>query len=172
LSIRLYKMRKPFYIILICILAQSCGVYSFTGADIPAEAKTFSVKYFNVNAPLADPNYGQILSESLKDLLLSQTKLDLTKVEGDLQFEGYIKDYRVNTSAATGDETASLNRLTISVVVKYKNIYQEENNFEHTFTRFADFDSGEEFEALEAGLIEEINDQLIQDIFDRSLGNW
>ena len=165
-------MNKTLFYILFFIGFNSCGVYTFTGAKIPLEAETFSVKYFNVNAALADPNYGQLLSEALKDLLLSQTRLDLSRANGDLQFEGYVKDYRVNTSAATGNETASLNRLTISVVIKYYNTFEEEDNFEQTFTRFADFDSSLEFEQIEDELLEEINEQLIQDIFDRSLGNW
>ena len=150
----------------------SCGIYSFTGASIPAEADTFSVKYFSVNAPLADPNYGQILSESLKDLVLSQTRLDLDKESGDLRFEGFISDYRISTAAAQGDETASLNRLTITVNVTYFNSFNEEDNFTTSFTRFADFNSDLNFDLVEDDLIEEINDQLIQDIFDRSFGNW
>lgn len=164
-------MKKLIYIVLVVAL-NACGVYSFTGANIHPDAKTFSVKYFTVNAPLADPNYGQTLSESLKDLLLSQTRLDLQKTQGHLQFEGYVRNYIVSTSAAQENETASLNRLTITVNVKYINTFDEEQNFESNFTRFADFDSAQDFNTLEEGLIEEINEQLIQDIFDRSLGNW
>lgn len=165
-------MRKLIYISFTFLILNGCGVYSFTGASIHPDAETFSVKYFAVNAPLADPNYGQTLSESLKDLLLSQTRLDLQKNEGDIQYEGYVKNYIVSTSAAQGDETASLNRLTITVSVKYTNTLDEEQNFETNFSRFADFDSGVDFASLEQSLIEDINDQLIQDIFDRSLGNW
>ncbi|MEM7161039.1 MAG: LPS assembly lipoprotein LptE [Bacteroidota bacterium] len=163
---------KYLYVFAALSFLSSCGVYSFTGVTIPAEAETFSVQYFRVNAPLADPNYGQLLTEGLKDLILQQSRLDLTKTEGDLQFDGYVKEYRVNTSAATGEETASLNRLTISIVVTYENVFNEEDNFEQTFTRFVDFNANEEFDSIEEGLIEEINDQLLQDIFDKSLGNW
>lgn len=47
---------------------QACTVgYSFTGADIPANAKTFSVKTFQLAAPLAPANYSLRITESLKD---------------------------------------------------------------------------------------------------------
>ena len=117
-------------------------------------------------------NYGKILSESLKDLVLSQTRLDLDKSSGDLRFEGYISDYLVSTAAAQGDETAALNRLSITVNVTYYNSFNEEDNFTSSFTRFADFDSNLNFDQVEDQLIDEINEQLIQDIFDRSFGNW
>lgn len=165
-------MKKLIYIFFVFLIVNGCGVYSFTGASIHPDAETFSVKYFTVNAPLADPNYGQTLSESLKDLLLSQTRLDLQKKDGDIRYEGYVKNYLVTTSAAQGDETASLNRLTISVNVKYTNTLDEEQNFESSFSRFADFESSSDFASVEQSLIEDINDQLIQDIFDKSLGNW
>ncbi|NND77182.1 MAG: LptE family protein [Flavobacteriales bacterium] len=165
-------MRKLLYITFCLLILNGCWMYSFTGASIHPDAKTFSVKYFAVNAPLADPNYGQILSESLKDLLLSQTRLDLQKEDGDIQYEGYVKNYVVTTSQASGNETASLNRLTITLNVKYTNTLDEEQNFESSFSRFVDFNSSDDFASLEQGLIEEINEQLIQDIFDKSLGNW
>ncbi|MFM1745486.1 MAG: hypothetical protein RLZZ630_1423, partial [Bacteroidota bacterium] len=45
-------------------------------------------------------------------------------------------------------------------------------NFETTFTRYADYDSKLSFESVESGLMEEINRQLIDDIFNKSVSNW
>lgn len=160
-------------IICACAIITSCKVsYSFTGADIPAEAQTFSVQYFNSEAVLATPTYAQVLTEELKDLLLAQSGLKLTTSNGDLQYSGVITNYEVTPVALQGNETAARNRLTISLKVSYVNIFDETKNFEKSFSRFADYDSSSDLSQVEEGLIETINEQLIQDIFNASLGNW
>lgn len=155
------------------ITLSGCKIsYSFTGADIPAQANTFSVELFQNDAPLADPNYPLDITEDLKDLLLSQSGLDLIKRDGDLQFSGIITEYVVTPQALSGNETAAKNRLTISLSVSYVNTFEEEKNFEQRFSRFAEFDATQDISVVKESLIEEINEQLVQDIFNASLGNW
>ncbi len=154
-------------------LGSACTVsYSTSGADIPAAANTFSVKTFQIATPMASPTYNQLLTEAYKDLMLAQTRLDLIEKKGDLQFEGVVTSYATGYAAVSGDEVATLNRLTITVKVKYVNSFDREKNFERNFSRFADYSSNQDFSAVEAQLIEEINAQLTQDIFDASLGAW
>ena len=168
---------KTFKSIIICFAVaatfQACTVgYSFTGADIPAQAKTISVKTFQMATPLAPANYSLRISESLKDLMLSQTSLDLVDKRGDLQYEGVVTKYDIGSAAISSDEVTSLNRLTISVKVKYVNSFDRDKNMEKTFSRFADFNTSDNFSSKEDVLIKEINDQLTQDIFDATLGAW
>ncbi|MCC7333111.1 MAG: LptE family protein [Flavobacteriales bacterium] len=157
----------------IAISLSSCKVnYSFTGASIPEDVKTISIKQFVNIAPLANVNYSQTFSEALKDIFISQTNLNLTKANGDLQFEGTITNYQISSIAIQGNETAAKNRLTITVNVKFTNLKDKKQNFESTFTRFADFESSSNLASVENELIKEINDQLTQDIFNKSVGNW
>lgn len=163
----------------LCLLLVMCGFhtsctvgYSFTGADIPAEAKTFSIKTFQSVTPNSAPNYELRLTESLKDLMLAQTRLDLAEKKGDLQYEGIVVKYESSNAAVSGEEFTTNNRLTIVVKVKYANTFDREKNFEKTFSRFADYDSSLDFSTVEDELVEEINRQLTQDIFDASLGAW
>lgn len=158
------------FMVLFCV---GCKVnYSFSGASISPEVKTISIEYFANRAPLANPLTSQKLTETLKDLFISQTSLTLVKKQGDLQFEGEIIGYRTAPMAIQGNETAALNRLTITVSVRFKNQKDKKQNFESNFTRFADFASSENLTSVEEGLIEEINDQLVQDIFNKSVSNW
>ncbi len=167
--------RMVFYIFTVFLLAggAACTVsYSLSGADIPAAANTFSVKTFQIATPMASPTYNQLISEAFKDLMLAQTRLDLIEKRGDLQFEGVVTAYAIGNAAVSGDEVTTLNRLTITVKVKYVNTFDREKNFERNFSRFADYSSTQDFSVVEGALIEEINEQLIQDIFDASLGAW
>lgn len=146
--------------------------YSFTGADIPVEAKSVSVATFVNNAGLAGPTLPLLLTEKLKDQILAQTKLYMTQTDGDLQFSGVITAYDIRPMAVQANETAGLNRLTITVQVTYTNKFDEKKNYSQAFSRFADYDSAKELSTVESVLMEEINKQLVQDIFDRAFSNW
>ena len=149
-----------------------CKVYSFTGASIAPDVKTADVKFFTNVAPLSPPNLQQILTEALKDKLNSQTSLTLVRNGGDLHFEGQITNYSTAPIAIQGNETASQNRLTITVSIKFINAKDDRQDFEKSFSRFTDYDSKSSLTSVENTLIEEIKQQLVQDIFNASIANW
>jgi hypothetical protein len=110
----------------------------------------------------------------MKDLLLAQSPLKLSENDGELTYSGSIVDYSTAPVAIQSGaaETASLNRLTISVKVKYENKLEPDLGFERTFTKFADFDANQDLFSIEESLWGLINDQLTQEIYNASLGNW
>lgn len=146
--------------------------YGFSGATIPPEAKTISVQYFQTTATLAPPTLSQSFTEALKDKMSSQTRLALVNKGGDLNFEGSITGYSSMPIAIQSTDVAALNRLTITVNVKYSCSFDEKKNFEQSFTRFADFKSSENLSSVESTLITDINEQLTQEIFNRALNDW
>jgi hypothetical protein len=155
------------------LILSGCGIYTFTGGQFSG-AKTFSVVYFKPQTGLATPLYAQRFTESLKDLLLAQSPLRLSETEGDLIYSGSVVDYSTAPVAiqAGAAETASLNRLSITVKVKYENRLEPDLSFERTFTKFADFDANQDLFSIEESLWGLINDQLTQEIYNASLGNW
>jgi outer membrane lipopolysaccharide assembly protein LptE/RlpB len=156
----------------IFLLLAGCGVYSFTGASIPPEAKTISIQYFSNNAAFVEPTLSQSLTDALRDRFLAQTSLDLTTEEGDLQIEGSITDYSTRPVAIQGNETAALNRLTISIKIKYSNLIDPVKDFESTFTRFEDYPSDQDLSQVKDQLIPIINEALVDDIFNKAVVNW
>lgn len=164
-------MRKITLFLLIALSA-SCRVnYSFTGGD-PGNAKTMSVELFQARAPLATPNSAQVFTETVRDLLLAQTPLKLARENGDVQYSGSISGYDVQPVNIQANETAALNRLTITVSVIYVNTLEPKKNTEFTVARFADYNSSQDLTTVEEQLVTDISKQLAQDIFDRTLGNW
>lgn len=168
--------RKTFNIILllsaITFLFNGCGIYSFTGASIPPEAKTVSIKYFPNNASMVEPTLSQSFTDALKDKFVSQTTLVLVPKNGDLRLEGQITSYATKPVAITGDQTAALNRLTITIKVKFENMFDDTKNFESTFSRYEDYPSNKDLSAVQENLIIQINEMLIDDIFNKSVVNW
>lgn len=149
-----------------------CKIYSFTGASIPPQAKTVSVSYFVNNATVKQPMLSQLLTEALKNKLQSQTTLSLINSTGDLDFTGEITSYSIQPMAIQANETAALNRLTISVSVKYTNSFTESQSFESSFSRYRDYETSKNLSAIELDLIKQINEELVEDIFNKALVNW
>ena len=157
----------------ILLLMSSCNLcYSFNGGSVPPEANTFSVDYFVVTAPLANPNYGQQISEAYRDLLLSQSRLKLTSSDGDLHYEGEITRYDVQPVAVTGNEVSSRNRLNVEVKVRFFNRIEPEKDKELTLRQFEDFEASADFSSVESDLVTAINTKILQDMYDQTLGDW
>lgn len=167
-------MRQPLACILLvfAISIFGCGVYSFTGASIAPDVKTVTIQYFQNRASIIEPTLSQKFTEKLKDKFVSQTSLRVIESNGDLLFEGHISDYRTQPIAIQGDQTAAQNRLTITVNVKFSNTKDNKQNFETSFSRFADYPSNKSLNEVEQNLIEEINKQLVDDIFNKAVSNW
>ena len=157
---------------MISILISSCGIYSFNGASISKNTKTITIKYFTNNASTIQPTLSQVITEKLKDYFTQQTNLSINDNDGDLKFSGEITKYEIKPMAIQSNEVAGKNRLTIAIKVDFTNIYENEYNFSHTFSRYRDYESSQNFSEIEEILIEEISNELIEDIFNKSVVNW
>lgn len=159
-------------LLLVMAMLPSCGFYSFTGASIPAQATTISVAFFPNDAPLVQPTLSQRFTDALQTKFLRQTNLRLVENGGDLHFEGSITGYSTMPTAIAGDDRAALNRLTITVRVKFVNEFEEKNSFERTFSRFYDYPSEISLSQIENEAIDIINEALVEDIFNQAVVNW
>lgn len=159
-------------ILVAAFLLTGCGVYSFTGASIPAEAKTVSVQYFPNNANLVQPMLSSVLTNTLRDYFMNQTSLAEVENNGDLAIEGEITDYVTAPTAITGDQTAALNRLTVTVNVRFFNKYDESKNFEQKFSQYEDYSSTLDLNSVQDELMETIVGKLCEDIFNKAVVNW
>jgi hypothetical protein len=149
----------------------ACGVYSFTGASI--EGKTINIRVLENRAQNVVPTLSATLTDKIRTRILSQTGLAPQNNDAtDYDLSGTITMYQVTVSGVQNTQQASQNRLTISVQVNFKNRLDEKASFNQTFTRFADFPATQTLQAAEAGLIQEIGNQLADDIFNKAFVNW
>ena len=92
------KIKIP--LIIYILIQNGCGIYSFTGASIPAGTETFQVNYFENKAgnrpgSTVEPGLDRDFTIALQDLILNRTNLSLVNKEGDLIYEGEITEYSV-----------------------------------------------------------------------------
>ena len=160
----------------ICIAAcalTGCKVtYSLSGASIPANAKTVSIPYFPNNATLVSPTLSSTLTDELQTRFTNQTKLELVPENGDLAFEGEITSYTVQPVAVTSNDMAAMNRLTITVKVKFTNRIDPTFDFNCSFSAFQEYPSSNDLSSVEGTLIPELVTQLVDDIFNAAVSNW
>ena len=167
------KNIKYIFLLLIAATFSACGPYSFTGASIASNVKTFQVNYFQNNAILIEPGLDRDFTIALQDIITNQTNLSLVNSNADLVYEGEIVEYRISPTTATSQNTAAQNRLTIGINVRFYNKKDEEDDFEQRFSFFYDFGGSDQLVgSIKTTAIEEIFERLTQDIFNASLAKW
>lgn len=169
-------MKLKITILALCtLLMASCGVaikYSLSGASIPPDAKTFSVAYFPNNASMVAPILSSTLTEALVDMFTRRTRLMQVDEGGDFAFEGEITNYTSVTASVSGGDVAVLNRLTITVKVRFTNALDEKQSWNKSFSAYEDYDTSRLLTEVEGELIPQIVDKLVTDIFQASASNW
>jgi hypothetical protein len=162
-----------FFIFTSLLIISGCKInYTFTGASVSPEVKTYSVDFFPNNAPLFQPTLSQTFTEGLRDKIMSQSRLNLVNSGGDLHFEGEITGYSSSPISVQSAEMASVNRLSISVKVKYTNNKDPKQNFDQVFTQYEDYPSSSSLSDVETDLISKIVAKLTEDIFNKALASW
>ena len=159
--------------VLVYIVLVSCNIYSFSGASISNDVKSFSVDYIKSQTTNSPSSLNQSITDNLQTLILNQTDLSLQeKSIADLNFKGTIVKYEIKPIAITSNETTAKNRLTIKLKLEYVNNKNKDLNYTTTFNRYRDFDSSINFADVELVLIEEITKELAEDIFNKAFVNW
>lgn len=164
-------MKKSLSILSLFLLS-SCGFYSFTGASISPNVKTYSVKYFQNKSNTINASLSNSFTEKLKDYFSTQTNLQQIDSDGDLSFEGDITSYTIKPIAIKANETARQNRLTIKIEVSFINKFDDKLSFNSSFSRYKDFPAEEDLSSVEDIYMEQICDEIVEDVFNKSVVNW
>jgi hypothetical protein len=175
-------IRKYSPAIIILVFLVGCGVYSFTGANISPNVRTISIQTFFDEVGTGPPNLSQLFTEKIRDYYQQNTSLSIVPNEGDLQLEGSIVGYALTPMAPRSGgsqnfedaDIAALQRLTITVNVTYVNTQDDSFDFDgQRFSFYVDYDpEQQDFNSIEAELVEEIYDAIVLDIFNATVANW
>lgn len=165
------KTSRVLLLVATALLLSGCK-YSFTGASVQPDVKTFSLAQFDNQASVVNPQLAQRFTELLRDRFVQQSRLRLVPREGDLQISGTIVNYDVTPLALVAGASAARNRLLIRCRVTFENIKYPDQNWDQTFENFGDFDAATPLATVERQLVEDILDKLSQDILNKALSDW
>lgn len=164
-----------------CLLAVSmvvligCSIsYSFTGAGSLdySKYKTIAISDFPIKSDYVYAPLGTRFNEELKDVFIRQTRLQVVKVNGDMEIEGEITGYNQYNEAIAADGYASKTKLTITVNVRFTNNINHNEDFEQQFSAFRTYDSRELLTTVQDGLIAEMVKEITDQIFMATVANW
>ena len=165
------KLKLLLPLVMVAFMA-ACGIYKFNDTSIAPDVHTISVYTIDNKAMKVNPMLSNTLTVALQDKYRKLTKLEMLEDGGDLEVSGYISSYEVTPTAVTSEEVAAQNRLTVTVKITFKNNKHPEEDFDTSFAAFQDFDSTISLDAVEAQLVDEIVEILVEDIFNRTVANW
>lgn len=167
-------MKKSTHILIAMVagILAACGIYKFNDTSIAPDVHSISVYNIENRAMKVNPTLSNTLTVALQDQYRKLTNLEMLEEGGDLEVSGYITSYDVTPTAVTSQEIAAQNRLTVTVKIKFRNNKHEEEDFEKSFAAYQDYDSNLSLDAVEAQLVDEIVEILVEDIFNATVANW
>lgn len=162
-----------FLVFLSLFSLQSC--YSFTGASLAPEVKSFNVDYVKYTATLYNPTLSQYFTEELQDRFSQQTRLLENTNKPDIEISGTIEKYRVSIaqiSGTTNNYRAEKNKLTISIRIDYINHVEEEKSFSRTYSNFEYFSGEANLDDVTDEIVPIITEKIIAKIFNDIVADW
>jgi hypothetical protein len=162
-------IRQIFSLLLFLLLLNGC--YTFKDISIKPDVKSFYVETFGITAN-APGNIPTDFTEALKNRVRTETRLTYDELDPHILFEGTITGFSVVSTATDAQNTASLNKLEVRIRVSYTNVLHEEENWESTFSDFANFERNVNLADVQEDLLDEIFDQILESIINRAFSNW
>jgi len=174
MKVKLLSIIRWSILAIVTLILSAC--YSLKGIAIDPATNTFYVATFENTANNVVPNLDQDFTEALRRKIRDNSRLRFTDINPDIEFSGAITSYRITAQAPEAGETVSFNRLTITVSVDYVDNKKDENSKDRKWTKsfsfFENFEASQNILDIQDGLIEDINTELVERIFNHSFTSW
>lgn len=159
---------------ILCICMSACiPSYKFNGSAINYNVyKTIAIGEFPIRAALVYPPLQQTFENQLLNSVTRQTRLQEVDGPADLEMSGEITGYTLSPQSVGTDAYATETRLTITVRVRYTDSRNPSNNIDQSFSAFRQFSSSLMITDVQEDLCQQISEELVELIFNATLGNW
>jgi len=166
-------MKQYIFILVIGLMMTGCTIsYKFNGASIDySKTKSITINEFPNQAALVYTPLTIQFNEALTTLFAQQTRLNIVPRGGDFTLEGAITGYQLAATAIGADNRASENKLTMTVKVHFVNNVTGEE-IDQSFSSFRTFSSSSTLNDVQDGLIAEMIEEVVDQIFNATVANW
>jgi hypothetical protein len=156
----------------VLVLAPGCWYYSLTGASIPTHLTTVAIPLADDRSVGSPAGLEQRLTDLLIDRFAGRTRLNLVAEEQDADAVVFaeIERYSNEPAAVTGGEVAALNRVTISVRIRYVDRVEDRQRLEASFSQRETYDATRVDDELATA--ERVLAQIADDIFTAATSDW
>ena len=155
------------------LLTIACSIsYSFTGTNINYDViKTIQIDKIANRAPYGWAPMEAMFNNKLQDKYANSTRLRLVKRNGDLQVAGEITGYDQFNKAVSADGYSSQVQLKLTVNIRFRNNKMNQQ-WEKQFSATTQYDARQSLATVQEGLVNEMIDDIIDQIFNATVADW
>lgn len=160
-------------VLLAALALSACGIYTFSGASIPANLQTIAVPLAESQATSGPPNLDRLLTDALVSRFADRTRLSLEtdETEADAVVRATITQYAIAPAAVTGENVAALNRVSLGVRVVVYDRVEDRDLLDRTFSAAEDFAPSDGLQG-EADAAATALEQVARDAFTAATSDW
>ena len=155
------------------LLTIACSIsYSFTGTNINYDViKTIQIDKIANRAPYGGAPMEAMFNNKLQDKYANSTRLRLVKRNGDLQVAGEITGYDQFNKAVSADGYSSQVQLKLTVNIRFRNNKMNQQ-WEKQFSATTQYDARQSLATVQEGLVNEMIDDIVDQIFNATVADW
>ena len=168
------KVAAAVAMLAIALVSMACSVqYKFNSSSIDyTKTKTITIADFPIRSSYVWGPMQTIFNNQLKDIFANHTHLTQVKRNGDLKLEGEITQYNQRNKSVSSEGYSSLTELSMTVVVRFTNNVNHDEDFEESFTATASYDSRQSLNSVQEALVTEMVEDITEQIFNATVANW
>jgi hypothetical protein len=146
-------------------LVIQCGVYSFSGSNLPPHIRTIAVPLFQDQTP--EFGIDQLITDAVIESINQDNTLRIASIRtSDSALRGTILRIIDSAGQYDQDEQASTFRVTLVVKVSFEDLKKRKILWEETWSHWGNYT-----DVREEG-IEEAIDKITNDIINRTVSGW
>lgn len=162
-----------YFLPLVLFLSFASCKYSFRGISIPPGVQSYHVNFIENSADNIVADLSQDFTNTLRAKIRQESPLLESDIDPHAEFKGTITQYRVSAEAPNTQIEVAFNRVTMNVSMEYiNNLNPDEEPKKKSFTVQREFDASTNLLDVQDGLIEEMNNQLVDLIFQWAFTSW
>lgn len=147
------------------------GLAPITSIDYN-KVKSISISEFPNRAEYVYAPLAIEFNQTLRDMFVQQTRLQVLDTGGDLDITGEITGYNQYNEAVDATGYSSSVKVTLTVNVRYTNNTNHEEDFEQQFSAFQTYDSNQLLTDVQDELITLMVKDITEQIFNATVANW
>lgn len=168
---------------LFALMAVLIGLTALSACSISYSPRGGSLDYTRVKtlfmpdvinqATRVYPPLAQNMTEALQNQFTRRTKLSMARTnDADMVIEVMITNYDLAPLAVQDNDLAARTKVTLTVQVHYENKAFPEQSFDNSFTSTTDFDSSQQLVDVQDGLLANMVEDLVKQIYNATVENW
>ncbi|MDP4116812.1 MAG: LptE family protein [Bacteroidota bacterium] len=173
-------MKKIYVNLLIVILfffvliINGCCAYSFTGSNAPEHIKTIAIPVVDDRSGFGEPGLREQVTNELNRKFVDDNTLRVTdRTNANSVLECTITSISDVPGVVSAGETVSQRKLTISIIVVYKDLVKRKTVYERTFSQYAYYPQENVDNIAERKVaIAKAIDTITQDILLDTVSGW